>query len=156
MKVVELVRSIVAGMRLQGRFLKRTHPESKSVVEKYPDVVSAKSSNDMFVNFKGYLRNDLAKCSGCGMCVPICPVKALSMDTESRSDGSFAVKDFKIHLGRCFSCSVCVEACPESSLAFSKDFELVSERAEDLVMVTYAAEKKTQDHSRIRTYEVRR
>jgi formate hydrogenlyase subunit 6/NADH:ubiquinone oxidoreductase subunit I len=78
------------------------------------------------------------------------------MDTESKSDGSFAVKNFKIHLGRCFSCSVCIEACPESSLSYSKDFELVSEKSEDLVMVTYSGEKKTSDQGRIRTYEVRR
>jgi formate hydrogenlyase subunit 6/NADH:ubiquinone oxidoreductase subunit I len=156
MKLVELFQSIIAGLSSQSRYLFRARVEYKSVTEKYPDTVSGKSSSDLFVNYKGYLRNDLNKCSGCAACLPLCSVSALSMDTESKSDGSFAVKNFKIHLGRCFSCSVCIEACPESSLSYSKDFELVSEKSEDLVMVTYSGEKKTSDQGRIRTYEVRR
>lgn len=156
MKVLELLKSVVAGLNAQIQYLRRLRPEYKSVAEKYPDSISGKSSSDLFVNYKGYLRNDLSKCSGCGACIPLCPVAALSMDTESRSDGSFAVKNFKIHLGRCFSCSACVEACPESSLGYSKDFELVSEKSDDLVMVTFASEKKGPEQGRIRTYEVRR
>ncbi len=156
MKIIDLLRSVVGGLRAQSHYLRRLRPEFKSVAEKYPDTISGKSSGDLFVNYKGYLRNDLSKCSGCGACIPLCPVRALSMDTESRSDGSFAVKNFKIHLGRCFSCSACVEACPESSLSYSRDFELVSEKSDDLVMTTYAGEKKGPEHGRIRTYEVRR
>lgn len=156
MRFISLLRSLWNGLRLQIRYLRRSESSYKSVVEKYPDVISGKSANDLFPNFKGYLRNDLTKCSGCGVCVPVCPVSALGLDRESLSDGSFSVQNFRIHLGKCFSCGACVEACPESSLNFSRDFELVSEKAEGLIMTTYAGQKDTHEHGRIRIYEVRR
>ena len=57
----------------------------------------------------------------------------------------------------CGRCSACVEICPETSLFYSKDFELVSERPEDLVMVLRPPTNRPEkDAPRIRTYEVRR
>lgn len=156
MNLVLLLKSVWRGLRLQIRYLLRFESSFNSVAEKYPDVISGKSSSDLFGNFKGYLRNDLSKCSGCSLCVPLCPVNALDMNKESLSDGSFSVQSFQIHLGKCFSCGACVEACPESSLSFSRDFELVSERADGLIMTTYSGEKGPPEHGRIRIYEVRR
>jgi formate hydrogenlyase subunit 6/NADH:ubiquinone oxidoreductase subunit I len=139
------------------RYLIRRQLRFKSVVEKYPDVISGKAPLDMFANFKGYVRNDLNKCTGCSACVPICPVRALDFKAESRVDGSINVQEFRINLGKCFSCGACIEVCPEASLFYSKDFELVSSRPEDLIMALYSQSSKLEkDITRIRTYEVRR
>ena len=157
MKLREVIIALRKGILLSARYLRRTQPAFKSVVEKYPDTVSSKAPLDMFSTFKGYLRNDLSKCSGCNACVPACPVRALDFRSESFPDGSIKVSEFRIHLGKCFSCGFCVDICPETSLYFSKDFELVSERPEDLVMVLRAeAENEERNIHRIRTYEVRR
>lgn len=157
MNLFPFIKSLKSSLLLNAGYLLRKKTRFKSVVEKYPDVISGKAPLDMFVNYKGYLRNDLSKCTGCGICVPICPVKALDLETEHKADASIEVKKFTINLGRCFSCAVCIEACPEESLNYSKDFELVSERPEDLMMVLFGHNaKKEHDITRIRTYEVRR
>lgn len=157
MKLSAVIKALRENLSLSMKFLRRSQHRHKSVVEKYPDVISGKAPLDMFSNFRGYVRNDLTKCTGCSACIPICPVKALDFKSESRMDGSINVQEYRINLGKCFSCNACIEICPESSLYYSKDFELVSGKPEDLVMVLYGHSVKSEkDITRIRTYEVRR
>jgi len=157
MNLRRVLRALVDSLILNFRYLRRAEQRTKSMVEKYPDTISGKAPLDMFSNFRGYLRNDLSKCTGCGACLPACPVKALDFQAESRLDGSINVQEFRIHLGKCFSWSACLEVCPESSLFYSKDFELVSGRTEDLVMILHPPQDRPdKDIPRIRTYEVRR
>lgn len=157
MSLVSILKNLRAGLSLSLGYLRRREYRYKSMVEKYPDVISGRSPVDMFANYRGYVRNDLAKCNGCAACIPVCPVKALDFQSESRIDGSINVQEFRINLGKCFSCGACVDVCPEASLFYSKDFELVSSRPEDLVMVLHGQHsKKEKDIARIRTYEVRR
>jgi formate hydrogenlyase subunit 6/NADH:ubiquinone oxidoreductase subunit I len=157
MKLSAVIRVLKQSLALSAAYLRRRRTRFKSVVEKYPDVISGKAPLDMFSNFRGYVRNDLSKCTGCSACIPVCPVKALDFKSESRLDGSIHVQEFRINLGKCFSCSACIDVCPEASLSYSKDFELVSGRSEDLVMILHGnSGKNEKDITRMRTYEVRR
>lgn len=157
MNLFKVAQALGKNIFLSFDYLIRSRQPYKSMVEKYPDIISAKAPLDMFPNYRGYVRNDLKKCTGCGDCVPICPVKALNFKTENKPDGGVNVQEYSIDLGKCFNCGLCLEVCPESSLFYSKDFELVSEKTEDLVMVLHAdALRETRDITRIRTYEVRR
>ncbi|MGD0817385.1 MAG: NIL domain-containing protein [Methanomassiliicoccales archaeon] len=58
---------------------------------------------------KNYVRRDTKKCTDCGMCVSICPVKAYVMDTS----------DYHVifHLDRCIACGTCLDACPPGALS---------------------------------------
>lgn len=157
MKLLNVLRTVKDSLLLNLKYLRRTEHRYKSMVEKYPDMISAKAPLDMFSSYRGYVRNDLTKCNGCGICVPVCPVKALDFKAESRMDGSINVQEFRIDLGKCFSCSACIEVCPEASLFYSKDFELVTNRTDDLIMVLHGhSGRPDKDITRIRTYEVRR
>lgn len=157
MKVRQVIHALKSTLKINFGFLRRTKHRYKSVVEKYPDLVSAKAPLDMFTSYKGYVTNDLSKCSGCGLCVPACPVKAIDFTSESLRDGTIRVQEFNIHLGKCFSCGVCIEVCPEASLTYSKEFEIVTESTKDLIAVFRGGGPKSdKDITRIRTYEVRR
>lgn len=46
-------------------------------------------------------------CIGCGACVGVCPVGALSMDDEMKS---------VVDEGTCIDCGSCVSACPVEAI----------------------------------------
>jgi ferredoxin len=52
-------------------------------------------------------RND-EKCVQCGVCVPICPTGALSLDLETRRI------DFES--SKCIACELCVKICPPRAM----------------------------------------
>ncbi|MCX5704916.1 MAG: 4Fe-4S binding protein, partial [Candidatus Omnitrophica bacterium] len=52
-------------------------------------------------------RND-EKCVQCGVCVPICPTGALSVDLETRK------VDFDNT--KCIACELCVRICPPRAM----------------------------------------
>jgi ferredoxin len=53
------------------------------------------------------IRNE-AKCTDCGVCVPICPAGALAIDPYTR----------KVHFydNKCIACELCVKACPTRAM----------------------------------------
>ena len=53
------------------------------------------------------VRVDIDKCTGCGDCVDMCPVKALQI-----KDGKITVND------DCIDCGACIGQCPVEALSF--------------------------------------
>lgn len=53
------------------------------------------------------IRNE-AKCTDCGVCVPICPTQALVVDSLTR----------KVHFydNKCIACELCVKICPTRAM----------------------------------------
>ena len=49
---------------------------------------------------------DISKCTGCGMCVPVCPMDSIKEDAPGVVDGI------------CIKCCGCVKKCPEKALYF--------------------------------------
>ena len=50
---------------------------------------------------------DKETCIGCGACVGVCPVTALSLDNEGKSE---------CNADTCISCLSCVGTCPVSAI----------------------------------------
>ena len=47
------------------------------------------------------------KCNSCGICVKICPTKAIATQTPQNTDKS-----------RCIACAACIATCPQNARAF--------------------------------------
>jgi L-aspartate semialdehyde sulfurtransferase ferredoxin len=53
------------------------------------------------------IRNQ-AKCTDCGVCVPICPAEALVVDPKSRK--------VLFYDNKCIACELCVKICPTRAM----------------------------------------
>jgi L-aspartate semialdehyde sulfurtransferase ferredoxin len=54
------------------------------------------------------IRRNEVKCTDCGVCIPICPVEALSVDPKTRK----VTFDSK----KCIACELCVNICPTRAM----------------------------------------
>jgi len=66
--------------------------------------------------FRGKIRYDREKCTGCQLCIKVCPSGAIEFKPEE--------KKIKIYLARCTFCSQCNDICPLNCLTMSRDFLL--------------------------------
>ncbi|TET44168.1 MAG: 4Fe-4S dicluster domain-containing protein [Dehalococcoidia bacterium] len=66
--------------------------------------------------FRGKIAYDRDKCSGCKLCVKICPTRAVEFLPEE--------KKVKIFISRCCFCAQCVDICPVDALAMTDEFLL--------------------------------
>lgn len=64
------------------------------------DVPDAKEGEDWMIKI------NVEKCNGCGACVNICPVGAITLISKARLDSS-----------RCVNCRICLTVCPEKAVA---------------------------------------
>ena len=55
------------------------------------------------------IKTTLSKCDGCGMCIPICPVNAIQIDTKQRGT-------IQVDRELCTNCGKCVEACYKDAI----------------------------------------
>lgn len=53
------------------------------------------------------IRNE-SKCTNCGVCVPICPTEALTVDKQTRK--------VKFDNKKCIACELCVKICPPRAM----------------------------------------
>lgn len=105
----------------------------KEVTEQYPDPVSSKTEDDLPPRSRGFLFNEIEKCTGCRDCQKVCPVNCISIETEpTAEDGKTWVSIFDIDFGMCLFCGLCVESCQPMSLVHTKKYEGATYQAVDL------------------------
>ena len=59
---------------------------------------------------------DKEKCISCGLCVKVCPNRAITLDEETKKP--------RISLSRCIFCGECAEVCPRKAITMTKEYEL--------------------------------
>ncbi|ABK44706.1 FAD-dependent pyridine nucleotide-disulfide oxidoreductase [Magnetococcus marinus MC-1] len=77
--------------------------------------------------YRGFHKNDVEKCIGCGTCEAICQNGAIDMVENrdvpgNRSDSGLRPR---IDYGRCCWCALCVDVCMTSSLTMSNAYQWV-------------------------------
>lgn len=66
--------------------------------------------------FRGKIQYDKDKCTGCKLCIKVCPSGAIEFKEKE--------KKIKIYLARCTFCSQCNDVCPFDCLSMSNEFLL--------------------------------
>ena len=106
----------------------------KEVTEEYPDRVSARMPEDLPQRFRGFLKNDIDRCSGCRLCAEVCPVDCIRIESEPGPEkGHSWVAVFDIDNARCMFCGLCVEVCPTGSLTHTREYEGAVYHLKDMV-----------------------
>ncbi len=63
------------------------------------------------------LRYSKDKCTGCGICVQVCPKESLSLNPTGASIKGYIKEDpIELDADKCVLCGVCVALCPEDAL----------------------------------------
>jgi len=79
--------------------------------------------------FRGKISYDRGKCTGCQLCIKVCPTKAIEFIPEE--------KKIKIFVSRCCFCAQCNDICPTGALSMTDEFMLSSyDKYADALVVT--------------------
>ena len=68
--------------------------------------------------FRGKIAYNKDTCTGCQLCIRVCPTKAIEFIPEE--------KKIKIFVARCCFCAQCNDICPTHSLSMTDEFMLSS------------------------------
>lgn len=94
--------------------------------------------------YRGFHKNDVDKCIGCGTCEDICENEAIDLvpykDPESGDSGLRPRVDY----GRCCWCALCVDVCTTNSLSLSNEYTWVATDPEEY-RYTPGVDKKAWD-----------
>lgn len=100
--------------------------------------------------YRGFHKNDIDKCIGCGTCEAICQNGAIDMaptPTCETEQGDSGLRP-RIDYGRCCWCALCVDVCMTGSLTMSNEYKWVDSDP-DAFLFTPGIDAKYWDHAEL-------
>lgn len=122
----EAVTTTAKGMRITAGY--GVDP-GETITQEYPEVRREPSER-----FRGFLSNDIKRCTSCTMCVKVCPIDCISMEAVRGADKKMVLASYDINIGRCMYCGLCVEVCPTKSLTHTSGYERASFDRGELIL----------------------
>ena len=101
-------------------------------------------------NYRGFHKNDLEKCIGCGTCEDICQNAAIDLvpvEGQETTNEDSGLRP-KIDYGRCCWCALCVDVCPSGSLTMSNQYIWVDSDPEVFRFIPGADKKEWDDEKK--------
>jgi formate hydrogenlyase subunit 6/NADH:ubiquinone oxidoreductase subunit I len=124
------VFSIFEGLTVTSSWLFR-----RPATIQYPDRIEKPIQEMLPDNYRGLLEVDLARCSGCLLCMKNCPIGVIQVKVEKNAEtGVREITQFDIDVGRCMYCGLCSEQCKFDALRHTTDFEAVASSPDNLVL----------------------
>ncbi|MDP2658377.1 MAG: NADH-quinone oxidoreductase subunit I [Candidatus Deferrimicrobium sp.] len=124
--IVEAVVTTAKGMRITARY--GVDPKEEVTLQ-YPE-----ERWEIPERYRGFLHNDIKKCTSCTMCVKVCPVDCISLESVRGADKKMVLASYDINIGRCMYCGLCVEVCPVKSLTHTAGYEKASVDLGELIL----------------------
>jgi len=124
--IVEAVVTTAKGMRITARY--GVDPKEEVTLQ-YPE-----ERWEIPAGYRGFLHNDILKCTACTMCVKVCPVDCISLESVRGADKRMVLASYDINIGRCMFCGLCVEVCPPKSLKHTSGYEMASVDRGELIL----------------------
>jgi glutamate synthase (NADPH/NADH) small chain len=100
--------------------------------------------------YRGFHKNDVEKCIGCGTCEAICQNGAIDMRPVpgiASKEGDSGLRP-RIDYGRCCWCALCVDVCTTRSLSMSNEYKW-SDSDGDAFLYTPGVDAKPWDQSEL-------
>jgi len=100
--------------------------------------------------YRGFHKNDIKACIGCGTCEAICQNAAIDMvpvEGIETTDGDSGLRP-RIDYGRCCWCALCVDVCMTGSLSMSNEYTWVDSDP-DAFCFTPGVDKKHWDNAEL-------
>lgn len=72
------------------------------------------------------------RCIACKLCEAVCPAQAITIEAETREDGTRRAARYDIDMIKCIYCGLCEEACPVDAIVEGPNFEYATETREEL------------------------
>lgn len=116
-------------------------------VVKEPVTIKNPVGREAAPRYRGFHKNDISTCIGCGTCEAICENKAIDLvpvEGIVTKDGDSGLRP-RIDLGRCCWCALCVDVCTTGSLTMSNHYTWV-DTDPDAFRFTPGVDKKEWDN----------
>jgi NADH-quinone oxidoreductase subunit I len=139
--IVEAVVTTAKGMRITARY--GVDPKEEVTLQ-YPE-----ERWEIPRGYRGFLHNDIKTCTSCNMCVKVCPIDCISLESVRGADKKLVLCSYEINIGRCMYCGLCVEVCPVNSLMHTAGYEMASVARGEMILHFIAAEEAAEIKARV-------
>ncbi len=117
------------GLGVTGKYLFK-----KKMTIQYPEEKTPLSPRFRAHHALRRYANGEERCIACKLCEAVCPALAITIEAESRADGTRRTTRYEIDLVKCIFCGFCEESCPVDSIVETNRFEYHGEQRGDLLM----------------------
>ncbi len=117
-----------------------------SKVVKDPVTIKDPLSREAAPRYRGFHKNDIDVCIGCGTCEAICENQAIDLvpvEGIETKDGDSGLRP-RIDYGRCCWCALCVDICTTNSLNLTNEYSWVDTDPDNFIF-TPGVDKKSWD-----------